>query len=241
MVLAAGDGDRMGGLTSRIPKVLLTVLDKPLILYPIEAMVRAGIREIAIVIGYLGDKVEAFLNNNPVSGASLQCICNSNHQGGSAISVEVAGEWMSGEPFVLCMGDHLMHREYIARFLDKAPYQETLGVDFIPGNHHILEEATKVLVDSAGLISDIGKELTRWDGIDTGVFLITESFVDAVRELHASRGIGIEISEVIRFMLGRGQDFVTFDTTGPFWADIDTVEDMRLVEGTERWLAEKWL
>ena len=127
IILAAGDGDRMGELTSRVPKVLLTVLGKPLILYPIEALARAGIREIAIVIGYLGDKVEAFLNNNPISGASLQCIRNPDHRGGSAISVEVAGEWAAGEPFVLCMGDHLMHREYIARFLDKAPYQETLG------------------------------------------------------------------------------------------------------------------
>ena len=53
IVLAAGDGDRMGELTSIIPKVLLTVLGKPLISYPIEALVRAGIREIAIVVGHL--------------------------------------------------------------------------------------------------------------------------------------------------------------------------------------------
>jgi dTDP-glucose pyrophosphorylase len=56
VVLATGDGDRMGALTSIIPNVLLTVLCKPLILYPIEALVREGIRDIGIVIGHLSDK-----------------------------------------------------------------------------------------------------------------------------------------------------------------------------------------
>jgi choline kinase len=236
VVLAAGDGDRMGELTSTIPKVLLTVLGKPLILYPIEALVRAGIREIGIVVGHLGDKVETTLSRNPIYDVSLRYIFNPDHRGGNAISVEVAGEWAAGEPFVLCMGDHLMHPEYVSRFLDKAPCQEALGVDFRPGDHHMLGEATKVLVDGTGLITDIGKELIWWDGIDTGVFLLTDTFVDAVRELNASRGIDIEISEVIRFMLHRGHDFVTCDTTGPFWADIDTAEDVRLVDGAERWL-----
>lgn len=78
--------------------------------------------------------------------------------------------------------------------------------------------------------------MTCWDGVDTGVFLLTGNFVSAVRELRDRRGIDIEISEVIRFMLGRGDDFVTCDTTGPFWADIDTVEDLRLLDGADRWL-----
>lgn len=236
VVLAAGDGDRMGELTSIIPKVLLTAQGKPLILYPIEALVRAGIREIAIVVGHLGDKVETTLCQNPIYDVSLWYIFNPDHRGGNAISVEVAGDWAAGEPFVLCMGDHIMHRDYVCRFLDRASRRETLGVDFSPGNHHVLDEATKVRVDGNGLIRDIGKELKWWDGIDTGVFLLTESFVNAARELRASRGIDIGISEVIQFMLGRGQDFVTCDTTSPFWADIDTAEDVRLVDGAERWL-----
>ncbi len=241
IVLAAGEGDRMGEPTSRIPKVLLTVVGKPLVLYPIEALERAGIREIAIIIGHLGDKVEAALGRNPIYDVSLQYIFNPDYQGGNAISVEVAGDWAAGEPFVLCMGDHLIHREYVCRFLYKAPRRETLGVDFRPGDHHILGEATKVLVDGTGLIRDIGKELTAWDGVDTGVFLLTERFVNAVKELRSACGIDIEISEVIRFMSSRGQDFVTVDMTGPFWADIDTAEDVCLMDGAEKWLAERWL
>ncbi len=241
VVLAAGDGDRLGELTSRIPKVLLTVLGKPLILYPIEALVKAGIKEIAIVTGFLGHKVEAFLYSNSISEANIQFIYNPNHKGGNAISVEVAGDWTAGEPFILCMGDHIIPQDYISRFVNGTPCQEALAVDFNPGNHHIVEEATKVRVDSKGIIREIGKGLTQWDGIDTGVFLLTENFVNAVLELQLTRGIDIEISEVIRFMLDRGQDFITVDTSGLFWADIDTMEDILLVDGTEQWLQTQYM
>ncbi len=236
VVLAAGDGDRLGGLTSRLPKALVPVLGKPLILYPLEALAQAGIRDIAVVVGHLGNEIEGAVGRKPVSCVTVEYIPNPDYWGGNAISVEVAGQWAAGEPFVLCMGDHLMQPDYVARFMDGAPCREALGVDFRPGDHHVVDEATKVQVDGAGHIRDIGKELIVWDGIDTGVFLLTESFVNAVRELCTSRGKNIEISDVIRFMLRRGQEFVTCDTSGLFWADIDTLEDIRLLEGAERWL-----
>ena len=63
VILAAGDGDRLGSLTTTCPKVLLPIKGKPLISYPIEALAEAGISEIAIVVGYLADKVIEMLGN----------------------------------------------------------------------------------------------------------------------------------------------------------------------------------
>ncbi|GAH20308.1 unnamed protein product, partial [marine sediment metagenome] len=55
IILAAGDGDRLGPLTLTCPKVLLPVHDQiPLITYPIKALAAAGIGDIAVVVGYLG-------------------------------------------------------------------------------------------------------------------------------------------------------------------------------------------
>ncbi len=236
VVLAAGDGGRFGQLTSRTPKVLLRVLGKPLIRYSIEALVRAGITEIAIVVGHLGDRVVTFLHHNRIPGVRVEHIPNPDYRYGNAISVEAAGCWAGDEPFVLCMGDHIMHRDYIFRFLDAMPSRETLAVDFRPGNHHVLEEATKVRIDGNRCVRNIGKELTRWDGIDCGIFLQTADFVSAIRELRLARGPGIGISDVVRFMVDCGHRFDTCETTGLFWADIDTAEDMLLVQGAERWL-----
>jgi len=87
IILAAGDGDRLGSLTVTCPKVLLPVNGKALISYPIEAMVAAGIREIAIVVGYLGDSVIEALGNDDDFGVRLQYVYNSDYLGGNAISV----------------------------------------------------------------------------------------------------------------------------------------------------------
>jgi NDP-sugar pyrophosphorylase family protein len=71
IILAAGDGDRLGYLTLTCPKVLLPVSEEaPLISYPIEALAAAGISDIAIVVGYLGDKIIA----SGLSTLSIQII-----------------------------------------------------------------------------------------------------------------------------------------------------------------------
>lgn len=63
MILAAGVGARMRPLTNITPKPLLLVKGKPLIVYHLEALARAGIRDIVINLGHLGDKIEKFLGN----------------------------------------------------------------------------------------------------------------------------------------------------------------------------------
>ena len=58
IILAAGDGDRMGELTRNRPKVLLLIYEvEPLVLSPIRALAAAGIRNIALVVGYLANEV----------------------------------------------------------------------------------------------------------------------------------------------------------------------------------------
>jgi len=229
VVLAAGDGGRLHPLTSAYPKVLLPVRGKPLILYPIEALAAVGIREIAVVVGYLGSQVSAALGDGRRFGVKLDYILNPDYGGGNAISVKKVKPWAAGAPFVLCMGDHIVETGFVSRLLDKSPIAETLCVDFAPAGHHRLEEATKVVVDSTGCIKRIGKELTYWNAIDTGVFLLTEKFLDAIEELIPELGIDIETSDVIRFLGGTGCRFATCDVTGSFWADVDTEEDLDFV------------
>jgi len=228
IILAAGDGDRLGILTTSCPKVLLPINDAPLIRYPIEALAAAGISDIAIVVGYLGDKIIDLVGNGSNFGVRLKYIYNSDYLGGNAISVYMAREWAQGEPVILCMGDHLIERKMIRRLLDKQILSETLCIDYTPSQHHQLAEATKVIVDSTSCIKDIGKELVFWDAIDTGIFLITESFFQALDELIPRRGIDVEISDVIRFLISQGHSFDTCNVSGSSWTDVDTKEDLEL-------------
>jgi len=227
VILAAGDGRRLAPLTLTCPKVLLPVKDKaPLIRYPIEALVAAGISEIAIVVGYLGDKVIEVLGKGSHFGVRLRYIFNPDYLGGNAISVYKARDWAQGDPIALCMGDHLIGDKLVKRLLDSQTSNETLCVDYTPAQHHQLAEATKVAVDDAGCIKGIGKDLIYWDALDTGVFLLTENFFGALDELIPCLGINIEISDVICFLISQGHRFDTCNASGCFWMDVDTEEDL---------------
>ena len=232
IILAAGDGDRLGSLTAICPKVLLPVNGKEqLIRYPIKALAAAGVSDIAIVVGYLGDSVIEALGNGDDFGVRLQYVYNSDYLGGNAISVYKAREWVQEDPAVLCMGDHLIDGKIIKRLLGMPAFNETLCIDCTPASHHDVAEATKVTVDSAGCIENIGKDLVYWDALDTGIFLLTENFFQALHELIQRRGTEVTISDVTRFLVGRGHLFNTCDVSGYFWADVDTKEDLDMVRG----------
>jgi len=230
IILAAGDGDRLGELTESCPKVLLPVHDNvPLIRYPIEAMVAAGVNEIMIVVGYLGNKVKEKLDNGSRLGTRLQYTSNPDYLGGNAISVHKARDWARGERVILCMGDHLIERELVKRLLeDTKTTNETLCVDYTPAQHHEVAEATKVALDGTGCIENIGKDLECWDALDTGVFLLTDNFFEALDELVQRHGINVEISDVVRFLISQGYRFDTCDASGCFWLDVDTKEDLNV-------------
>ena len=227
VILAAGDGDRLGSLTNTCPKVLLPVTDKTtLISSPIEALVSVGISEIAVVVGYLADKVVDELGDGSEFGVRLQYILNDDYLGGNAVSLHKAMDWTEGKPVVLCMGDHLIEKGLVRRLLTGQTLTEKLCVDYIPEWHHQIDEATKVVVDGEGCIKDIGKDLVRWDGLDTGVFMLTGNFFQALDELVRHLGSNVEISDVIRFLISRGQRFDACNASGCFWMDVDTEDDL---------------
>ena len=72
LILAAGYGKRMLPLTEKLPKPLLEVQGKPLIVYHIENLANAGIREIVVNLAHLGHKIEEALGDGSQFGVSLQ-------------------------------------------------------------------------------------------------------------------------------------------------------------------------
>ena len=232
VIIAAGDGGRMGELTRECPKVLLPINNKgePLILSPVRALATAGIRNIAIVVGYLADEVKHSLGDGSKYGVNLHYVENPDYLSGNAISAWKIKTWAGGRPVILCMGDHIIETDIVWRLLSSDIITDTLCVDYRPKFHRDIEEATKVTVFEDSWIRDIGKELRYWDALDTGVFLLTERFFNAVEKLARLRGTNIEISDVIRFMRARGHCFYTCDVSNCSWMDIDVEEDLKLVQ-----------
>ncbi len=72
MILAAGMGSRMRPLTQNTPKALLTVSNKPLIVYHLEKLVAIGITDVVINVCYLGEQIKRYLGNGQQYGADIR-------------------------------------------------------------------------------------------------------------------------------------------------------------------------
>jgi len=104
MILAAGRGERMRPLTDRTPKPLLEVGGKPLIVWHIENLVRAGICELVINHAHLGAQIEKVLGGGSRFGANIQYSSEGKAletAGGIAYALHLLGD----EPFAVINGD----------------------------------------------------------------------------------------------------------------------------------------
>ena len=111
MILAAGRGERMRPLTDITPKPLLEVGGKPLIVWHIENLARAGILELIINHAHLGQQIEDFLGDGSRYGVSI-------HYSPEAEALETAGgianalPLLGGDPFLVVNGDVFCDFDY---------------------------------------------------------------------------------------------------------------------------------
>lgn len=105
MILAAGRGERMRPLTDTVAKPLVTVNDKPLIVYHIERLAAAGVVDIVVNHAHLGEQIESALGNGSQWG--LNIVYSPELEGGleTAGGIIQALPLLGEEPFVVVNGD----------------------------------------------------------------------------------------------------------------------------------------
>ncbi len=127
LILAAGRGVRLRPWTFRRPKPLLRINGKPLIQYQVERLYRAGIRDLVINHGYLGEQVEGFLKDGGCFGVRVRYSREGPRPLGTGAGVRRALKLLGREPFLIINAD-LWHdyplerlcglnREYQARLV----------------------------------------------------------------------------------------------------------------------------
>jgi len=117
MILAAGRGERMRPLTDTLPKPLLQVYAKPLIVWHIENLARNGFEEIVINIAHLGYKIADYLGNGSEWG--VQISYSDEQQSGaleSAGGIKKALVLLGDKPFLVVNGDVFCDYEFDATF-----------------------------------------------------------------------------------------------------------------------------
>jgi MurNAc alpha-1-phosphate uridylyltransferase len=134
MILAAGRGERMRPLTDTVPKAMLEAGGKPLIVWIIERLARAGIRELVINHAHLGGHIEAALGNGSRFGVSIRY--SVEHEaletaGGIAQALPLLGE----RPFIASAAD--LYSDYdFSRLTEVAFQAEMAHLVLVPNPAH---------------------------------------------------------------------------------------------------------
>lgn len=229
VILAAGDGTRLAPLTNHRPKPLVSVLGRPLIEYTIKSFVQAGIRELIVVVGYRGDMIAREIGDGSRYGLKVSYAPNPHYKGGNGTSIYAARPLLTDEAFVLAMADHMITAFLLRRLLGKGDIDDTLCVDRSAKAPPQVKDATKVWVSDLGLITRIGKDLERWNAIDTGVFLFTPRVFPIVTDLMQEQDERCSVTDAVRKLIDQ-KGMRACDVSGAFWMDVDTVADLRYVE-----------
>ncbi len=218
VVLLAGAGSRLSTARGPLPKPLVPVHGRPLIAYVLHALATVGVRTIHAVVGANADDVVRGAMECLPDGLRLNRIDNPHWQMQNGVSVLCAASAID-RPFFLTMGDHLFEARILHRLLDIAAREHlSLAVDRKIDGVFDLDDATKVRTEGRA-ITAIGKDLSEFDAIDTGVFLcsplVFTYFERAKVQGDCSLSSGVEL-------MAREHKADAIDIGGAWWQDVDT-------------------
>ncbi len=225
LILAAGQGTRLRTVGDTKP--LVQLLGLGLIERTILTAKKSGIKEFCIVVGYHGEKIREHLSDGKKYGVKIQYVQNDQWTRGNAISILKARDHFK-ESFVLLMTDHNYDRRILDQLLKTKIGKDEciLCVDKNPKDHLNIDDATKVrTVDHR--IETIGKDLSDYNCIDTGIFICNPIIFDVLEQSISEGDEGL--SGGIKILAERHK--MRYMPLGDnFWIDIDDKTDRKNAE-----------
>ncbi|MDQ6624381.1 MAG: NTP transferase domain-containing protein [Verrucomicrobiota bacterium] len=240
VILMAGAGSRLGG---ELAKPLVPIGGRPLICYTLDALQRAGVCNLHIVVGPKSEALIAQIAALLPEPMRLQPIVNDEPQKQNGVSV-LCAEGKVTAPFFLTMGDHFFDAAIFETLLAESDCaQVNLAVDHKIEAIFDLDDAMKVRTESGRVVA-ISKTLADYNAIDTGAFLCSTEIFSALRR--AQRDGDCSLADGIR-LLANERKVRAVDIGAAWWQDVDTPamlaraeeESARLLRESGHGLAQK--
>ncbi|MBX3023497.1 nucleotidyltransferase family protein [bacterium] len=227
VVLAAGRGTRMGVLTARTPKPLLTVAGEPLLGRVLAGMARGGVRRAVVVTGYLGDQIEAALGDGRRLGLAIT-YRRQERTDGTAPALLLAADLLDAAPFVVSWADILVPMAFYGELLHAwatRPCEALLAVNAVDDPWR----GAAVYVDAAWRVRRVeekpprGSSTTGWN--NAGIMALAPIALEYARRLPPSPRGEYELPQAVAQMVRDGRDVRALPVRGP-WSDVGTPEDL---------------
>jgi len=225
VILAGGLGTRMLPMTKVTNKHLLPVYDKPMIYYPLQCLVNAGIRDIMIVTGgnSAGDFLQLLGNGKEFGLKELHYTYQEGGNAGIADALGLTEDFADGEKIVVVLGDNIIEtniQRAVADFfsqkdgakimLKEVPDPQRFGVAEIRDNRivNIVEKPAHPQSNLAVI----------------GIYLYDGEVFDIVKTLKPSDRGELEITDVNNAYIARGN--LTYEILQGWWTDAGTIESL---------------
>jgi glucose-1-phosphate thymidylyltransferase len=225
VVLAGGTGSRLYPLTKITNKHLLPVYNKPMVYYPIETLVNAGIRDILVVTGgrNAGDFLR-LLANGKQFGLSHVNYAYQEGEGGIADALSLAEHFADGHRLCIILGDNIIEgnivtpvREFTAQpcgakvLLKEVDDAERFGVAELKDGRVVgIEEKPKSPKSRYAV---------------TGLYMFDNTVFDKIQKLKPSARGELEITDVNNQYIQEGT--MTYNILEGWWTDAGTFESLR--------------
>jgi glucose-1-phosphate thymidylyltransferase len=223
IILAGGHGMRLHPITVGVSKQLLPVYDKPMIYYPLSVLMLAGITEIEIITS--PEDLEAFrrlLGDGSWLGLSLS-YAQQDKPRGLADAFLVSADHIGDDPVALVLGDNIFHGAAFGTLVNQAA-QHVEGCVLFGYPVRDPERYGVGVVDEHGKLVSIEEKPAkpRTNLAITGLYLYDNSVVDIARRLQPSERGELEITDVNRVYLERGEATLVPLGRGFVWLDTGT-------------------
>jgi len=243
VILAAGKGTRMGGLTDELPKPMLPVEGRPILEHIITGLQEAGISEFCLITGWKAEVIEGHFGDGADLGVSIT-YARQLVQDGTGKAPELAKEFVGDDAFLLTYGDILVKPETYAQMLERWRAGDFAGLVTVTGS----EDVTKgglFFFDEAFLLKHLvekpsSEELNalRADGwlkdgepawYNAGIYIFTPTIFEHTARLEKSPRGEYELTDALSTLLSAGAAVAGVEIAGR-WVDVRDPEVLRRLE-----------